>query len=69
MPLRQIDEEQQKFESNKKDYKRYGWKNIAIKIKENDLILFNRQLNKLGFETRRSGKGTSCRKDNTIDRR
>ena len=38
MPLRQITEEQQKFESNKKDYKRYGWKNIAIKIKENDLV-------------------------------
>jgi len=51
MPLRQIATGQQKFDSKKKDYKRYGWKNIAIKIKENDLILFNRQLDKLGFET------------------
>ncbi|MFY9871526.1 MAG: hypothetical protein WAK17_17565 [Candidatus Nitrosopolaris sp.] len=37
-------------------YKRYGWKNVAIKIKENDLITLNRQLDyilyaQLGYET------------------
>src|ERR687897_578164 len=37
--------------SNKNDYKKYGWKNIAVKIKENDLILLNRQLDRLGHET------------------
>jgi hypothetical protein len=37
--------------SNKNDYKKYGWKNIAVKIKENDLVLLNRQLDKLGYET------------------
>jgi hypothetical protein len=37
--------------SNKNDYKKYGWKNIAVKIKENDLVLLNRQLDRLGYET------------------
>ena len=31
--------------------KRYGWKNVAIKFKENDLITLNRQLDRLGYET------------------
>jgi hypothetical protein len=40
MSLRQIDKRQQLIENtHKKDYKGYGWKNVAIKIKENDLIL------------------------------
>jgi hypothetical protein len=37
--------------NNKNDYKKYGWKNIAVKIKENDLVLLNRQLDRLGYET------------------
>ena len=52
MVLKQIEDKQQLIENTKqRDYKRYGWKNVAIKIKENDIILFNRQLDKLGFET------------------
>ena len=52
MSLKQIEEKQQLIENSKqKDYKNYGWKNVAIKIKERDQILFNRQLDKLGFET------------------
>lgn len=34
-----------------KDYKKYGWKNVAVKIRENDLINLNRQLGRLGYET------------------
>ena len=37
--------------SNKNNYRKYGWKNIAVKIKENDLVLLNRQLDRLGYET------------------
>lgn len=52
MSLKQIEKKEQVIKkTNQRDYKKYGWKNIAIKIKENDLILFNRQLEKLGFET------------------
>ncbi|MGC1927817.1 MAG: hypothetical protein WA667_02490 [Candidatus Nitrosopolaris sp.] len=42
--------QQQKKQSND-DYKKYGWKNVAIKVKENDLIALNRQLDRLGYET------------------
>ena len=50
MSLKQIEKKEQVIKkTNQRDYKKYGWKNIAIKIKENDLILFNRQLEKLGF--------------------
>jgi hypothetical protein len=34
-----------------KDYKKYGWKNVAVKIRENDLVILNRQLGRLGYET------------------
>ena len=35
----------------KTSYKKYGWKNVAVKIKENDLVLLNRQLGRLGYQT------------------
>ena len=39
MSSKQIEEKQQLIKNTKqRDYKRYGWKNVAIKIKENDLI-------------------------------
>jgi hypothetical protein len=51
MELGQI--QQSKKQSNDIGYKKYGWKNVAIKVKENDLIALNRQLDRLGYETRR----------------
>jgi hypothetical protein len=44
----------EKEEQNNKDKsgsKKYGWKNVAIKVKENGLIPLNRQLDRLGYET------------------
>src|SRR5215469_17974049 len=49
MDIEQI--QQPKKPSNNIDYKKYGWKNVAIKVKENDLIAMNRQLDRLGYET------------------
>jgi hypothetical protein len=49
MDTRQI--QQQKDQTNNIGYKKYGWKNVAIKVKENDLIALNRQLDRLGYET------------------
>ncbi len=49
MFLKQIEKKEVIEKTKQRDYKKYGWKNIAIKLKENDLILFNRQLEKLGF--------------------
>jgi hypothetical protein len=50
MDIQQI--QQQKEQQNDNiGYKKYGWKNVAIKVKENDLIALNRQLDRLGYET------------------
>jgi len=44
--------ERRELNSNtSKDYKKYGWKNVAVKIRENDLVILNRQLGRLGYET------------------
>src|SRR5215469_12407137 len=43
--------QQPKKRSNVINYKKYGWKNVSIKVKENDLIALNRQLDRLGYET------------------
>ena len=48
--LEQLDKKEMES-ANKNNYKKYGWKNVAVKIKENDLILLNRQLGRLGYET------------------
>jgi hypothetical protein len=37
--------------NDNRNYKKYGWKNVAVKIKENDLIVMNRQLGRLGYKT------------------
>ena len=37
--------------NDNRNYKKYGWKNVAVKIKENDVIVINRQLGRLGYET------------------
>ena len=37
--------------NDNRNYKKYGWKNVAVKIKENDVIVMNRQLGRLGYET------------------
>jgi hypothetical protein len=50
MVLQQIEKKDPNIKNNN-NYKKYGWKNIAVKIKENDLMLLNRQLDRLGFET------------------
>jgi len=42
---------QEKPVSDHNNYKKYGWKNVAIKVKETDLISLNRQLQRLGYET------------------
>ena len=49
METRQI--QQPKKRSSVINYKKYGWKNVSIKVKENDLIALNRQLDRLGYET------------------
>ena len=41
--------QQSKKQSSDIGYKKYGWKNVAIKVKENDLIALNRQLDRLGY--------------------
>ena len=48
MELGQV--QQSKEQSSDTGYKKYGWKNVAIKVKENDLIALNRQLDRLGYE-------------------
>ena len=60
--------------NSKIGYKKYGWKNVAIKVKENDLIALNRQLDRLGYETLGDlvkdlmcGKITSMTNDRQID--
>jgi hypothetical protein len=37
--------------AGKSAYKNYGWKNVAVKIKEKDLTLLSRELDRLGYET------------------
>ena len=66
--------QQPKMPSNNINYKKYGWKNVAIKVKENDLIAMNRQLDRLGYETLGdlvkdliSGKITRMTDDKQID--
>src|SRR3954465_4625228 len=61
-------------QSNNIGYKKYGWKNVAIKVKENDLIALNRQLDRLGYESLgdlvkdlMSGKITRMTDDKQID--
>lgn len=44
-------EHQELSNSTGKGYKKYGWKNVAVKIRENDLVILNRQLGRLGYET------------------
>jgi hypothetical protein len=72
MELGQI--EQLKKRRNDIGYKKYGWKNVAIKVKENDLIALNRQLDRLGYGTLgdlvkdlMSGKITRMTDDRQID--
>jgi hypothetical protein len=72
MEIRQV--QQPKKQSHNIDYKKYGWKNVAIKVKENDLIALNRQLDRLGYETLGdlvkdliSGKITRMTDDKQID--
>jgi hypothetical protein len=72
MNIKQI--QQPNKPSNNIDYKKYGWKNVAIKVKENDLIAMNRQLDRLGYETLgdlvkdlMSGKITRMTDDKQID--
>jgi hypothetical protein len=50
MDIQQI-QQQKEQQTNNIGYKKYGWKNVAIKVKENDLIALNRQLDRLGYET------------------
>jgi Archaeal phage integrase len=51
MDSEQVHQQKDQQDNNKIGYKRYGWKNVAIKVKENDLIALNRQLDRLGYET------------------
>jgi len=46
-----MDTGQVQQQSNNIGYKKYGWKNVAVKVKDNDLIAMNRQLDRLGYET------------------
>jgi hypothetical protein len=47
----QMQQQTDQQSNSKMGYKKYGWKNVAIKVKENDLITLNRQLDRLGYET------------------
>jgi hypothetical protein len=47
----QIHQQTDRQSKSKMGYKKYGWKNVAIKVKENDLIALNRQLDRLGYKT------------------
>jgi hypothetical protein len=67
-------QQQKEQQTNNIGYKKYGWKNVAIKVKENDLIALNRQLDRLGYETLgdlvkdlMSGKITRMTDDKQID--
>jgi hypothetical protein len=51
MDSEQVHQQKDQQDNNKIGYKRYGWKNVAIKVKENDLIALNRQLGRLDYET------------------
>jgi hypothetical protein len=46
MDIQQI-QQQKEQQTDNIGYKKYGWKNVAIKVKENDLIALNRQLDRL----------------------
>jgi hypothetical protein len=73
MDIQQI-QQQKEQQTNNIGYKKYGWKNVAIKVKENDLIALNRQLDRLGYETLgdlvkdlMTGKITRLTNDKQID--